>query len=247
MITHYIILSSSYSMGKRIGLHYVISDTSVYESLEYIVPTIIKECGEDVSISTHSIKSDTDTWESVVEKDSFFRDVELVNDLNKFIELIKQDRKLKGVDIAKYIISKIKCTHLKLEKLVYLCYAEYLCKTGKKLFEDKIFAYKLGPVVDSVYKKYKIYGKKQLRNVEIASTQKSEMPSKSRILFAEDGISKVSIIDETLEKYGKLTATELVDLTHIQNSPWSKTISYIFTKNIKDEIIQEYHKFEKVV
>lgn len=64
----------------------------------------------------------------------------------------KKDRKLKGIDVAKYILSKTPCTQLKLQKLVYLCFADYLCDTGKELFTDKIYAFKYGPVVDLTHK-----------------------------------------------------------------------------------------------
>lgn len=36
-----------------------------------------------------------------------------------------------------------------------MCYADYLCATHKRLFEDKIYAFKYGPVVESVYEAYK--------------------------------------------------------------------------------------------
>lgn len=33
---------------------------------------------------------------------------------------------------------------IKIEKLVYLCFANYLCKYDKEFFDDAIFAYKYG-------------------------------------------------------------------------------------------------------
>lgn len=54
-----------------------------------------------------------------------------------------------------YILARHTCTHLELEKLGYMCYADYLCRTGKKLFKDTVYAFKYGPVVESVYEKYK--------------------------------------------------------------------------------------------
>ena len=40
------------------------------------------------------------------------------------------------------------------------------------------------------------------------------MPTKSRIIFVEEGTEKILSIDKTLKKYGSLSASELVDLTH---------------------------------
>ena len=152
---------------------------------------------------------------------TFFKDVKVIKSIDTFIELIQKDRKLEGIDIAKYILSKIACTQLKLQKLVYLCFADYLCDSGKKLFKDKIFAFKYGPVVETVYTRYKKYGYKPIyeETEDIESKNILEMPSRSRILFAEDGIEKILSIDKTLKKYGNLSASELVNLTHREKTP----------------------------
>ena len=73
------------------------------------------------------------------------------------------------------------------------------------------------------------------------------MPSKSRILFAEDGTEKIISIDKTLKQYGNLSASELVDLTHKENAPWSRTSKSIIKKysTIELDTIKEFHKFEK--
>ncbi len=248
MTTHYIIMSSSYSKGKRIALSNLVKEKD-YLELREIVQDITSKCGKDVSLSTHFVQTDSESWESVVEKDHFFKGVEVIESKEKFIELIQKDRTLKGLDVARYILSKVKCTHLKLEKLVYLCFADYLCKYDKELFEDEIYAYKYGPVVDSVYEKYKGSGYKEIEqeeiDIDIDSTGIMEMPSRSRILFVEDGIEKIKSIDETLEKYGDFSAGDLVDLTHKKHTPWDMTgrgkEQYGIIKN---DIIKKYHSYE---
>lgn len=250
MVTHFIFMSSSYSLGTRIALDYIITDESVPKKLKQHLDKITGECGKDVSISTHMIQADDEKWESVCVADHFFKDVKVIDSLEKFIKLIQKDRTLKGIDVAKYILSKIECTQLKLQKLVYLCFADYLCDTGKQLFTDKIYAFKYGPVVETVYKKYKKYGYKPIEEetADIDSKNIFEMPAKSRILFAEDGTEKILSIEKTLKKYGCLSASELVDLTHKQNAPWSKTLksNWILYSPIKLATIKEYHKFETI-
>lgn len=249
MVTHFIFMSSSYTCGTRIALDYIVTDKTVQEKIEKDLDKIIEKCGKDVSISTHMIQTEDEQWSSVYEADHFFKDVKVIKDLDKFIELIIQDRKLKGIDVAKYILSKVVCTQLKLQKLVYMCYAEYLCETGKELYTDKIYAFKYGPVVDSVYKRYKKYGYKPIEKEkeDIYSGDVFEMPAKSRILFAEEGLEKIASIDKTLKKYGKLSATELVNLTHRSQSPWSKTSKQIFGySTIESKTILEFHKYETI-
>ena len=243
MIGHYIIMSSSYSIGTRIALHYLLDDSSTLK-LNRIVPIILKECGRDVSISSHFIETDDKSFQSVVDKDYFFKDVKVIDSLEEFIKLINIDRELIGLDVAKYILCRCKCTHLKLEKLVYMCYAEYLCKYNKKLYEDSIYAYKYGPVVKTVYEKYKKYGYKEIERDDetIDASDVFEMPSRSRILFAKDGTYKIFSIDSTINKYGGYTSSQLVDLTHKYNSPWSVSGSgTLNNKVIDDEVILKYH------
>lgn len=248
MVTHFIFMSSSYSLGTRIALDFIVEEASIQEELKKDLDIIIKECERDVSISTHMIQAERKDWESVCEADHFFKDVKVIETLEKFIKLIQQDRKLEGIDIAKYILSKFTCTQLKLQKLVYLCFADYLCETEKELFTDKIYAFKYGPVVDTVYKRYKEYGYKPIEEETIAIDSKnvSEMPAKSRILFAEDGTGKILSIESTLKRYGKMTASQLVDLTHKQDSPWNKTSKSDDSIYIPIELdtIKKYHKFE---
>ena len=247
MVTHFIFMSSSYTLGQRIALDFIVDNEEIQYKLKKYLDKITEECGKDVSISTHIIQAEDTTWESVCKTDHFFKGVEVISSLDKFIKLIKQDRKLEGIDVAKYILSKTKCTQLKLQKLVYLCFADYLCDTGKELFTDSIYAFRYGPVVDTVYEKYKKYGYKPIEEEkENIDTTILEMPAKSRILFAEDGTEKIISIDRTLRKYGQLTAGQLVELTHKENAPWTMTTKgkWIFYSRIKPEIIKKYHKFE---
>lgn len=245
MVTHYIIMSSSYSRGCRIALDYIIDNNTDVDKLRPVISTITSKCGKDVSISIHSIQTLGRSWNDVVQRDHFFKDVVVIHTIEEFIKLINEDRELIGTDIAKYILCKIKCTHLKLEKLVYMCFAEYLCDTGRELFKDKIYAYKYGPVVKSVYEKYKKYGYKDIEDNEIDSVDIHELPAKSRILFATDGLKKVKCIEDTILKYGKCTANELVDITHNQNTPWHKAgEGKLFNNVIDNNIIIKYHKNE---
>lgn len=235
-------MSSSYTEGKRIAYDMVnaISKENIDNTLYYIK----YECGRNVSISTHFIEAQDESWEAVQEADGFFEEVERIQDLDAFVSLIKSDLILKGLDIAKYILSKLSCTHLKLEKLVYLCYAEYLCKTGGKLFDDNIYAFEYGPVVKSVYDYCKKFGYDEITERKIQQDF-STMPSKSRILFAKNGLDKLTVINATLDKYGKETAQNLVDITHAKGSPWEHVYdSKIPFIPIPDDIIKQYHENE---
>ena len=253
MIKHYIIIASAYSIGKRIALDYYSEDILSMEIIQKDIDYIMDKCGKDVPISSHFVQVEEKGWDAVRKKDKFFDGVKLVATKEEFVKLILADQKLLGIDIAKYILTKKTCTHLKLEKLVYMCYADYLCKEDAKLFDDTIYAYRLGPVIKTVYEKYK--KKRTLLSKEPAveddkimyDRQEEKMQIKSRILASKDGLKKIISIDQTLDKFGDYTATQLVDITHKKTSPWYKVgCGEIKDQIISDEMIKKYHKYEKM-
>lgn len=95
-------------------------------------------------------------------------------------------------------MTKVPCSHLKIQKLVYMYYVDYLCEYHEKLFEDMIYAYRLGPVIMFVYEKYKKIGSGFLAcedDTETYSEVAKKMPIRSRILVSKDGLNKIIRMD----------------------------------------------------
>ena len=251
MAKHYIIMSSSYTDGTRVALDITGERLLNSKVIAQIIQDIKQSCGQDVPLSTHLIETTSEAWASVAEYDPFFEGVVCSKSVPEFSEKIKTGRILKGLDVATYILSKIKCTHLSLEKLVYFSYADYLCKCSNRLFEDQIYAFTHGPVVASVYETYKRSGTQYVTPLEFgidsdAQTGVKELPARSRILFAKDGAEKLCSIDETIQRYGKYSAGALVELTHRPGSPWGHVDSSKPYQIISDELILAYHQIECV-
>lgn len=248
MTKHYIIMSSSYSDGTRIALDITDASSLNTQSINSIIENIKMSCDRDVPLSTHFIESKDASWESVELYDPFFEGVECVKSVLEFAQKIKKDRVLSGLDVANYIVSRIQCTHLSLEKLVYLAYADYLCSHSEKLFEDNIYAFTYGPVIFSVYSKHKRSGNEYITpsDDKILSDDVKSMPAKSRILFAKNGFDKLQSIEKSIKKYGHYSATELVDITHRKGSPWSYVDSSKPYTIISDELIKNHHYIECV-
>ncbi len=249
MVKHFIIMSSAYTDGTRIALDITDEQMLNGEAIKNVIQMIRTKCGNDVPLSTHLIETYSISWESVEQYDPFFIDVECTASIHEFIDKINSGRVLSGIDIAKYILSKLgKCTHLALEKLVYFAYADYLCEHGERLFEDTIYAFKHGPIVESVYETYKRAGKQYIEYDEEWEiyTGIKMMPAKSRILFAENGAEKLFSIDRTLTKYGQYSASALVSFTHRPGSPWSRVENWEFYQTIPDNLILAYHGVESI-
>lgn len=251
MAKHYIIMSSSYTEGTRVALDITETERLNSDAIAKIIREIRQNCGEDVPLSTHFLETNSASWESVAKYDPFFEGIECVPSVSEFSEKIKRDRVLTGLDVAIYILSKIKCTHLSLEKLVYFAYADYLCDYGDRLYQDTIYAFTHGPVVDSVYAVYKRSGFQYLHPFPSGSdsgaqTGVKESPARSRILFAKGGIEKLGSIERTLQTYGKYSAGTLVELTHRPGSPWSQVDSAKSYQVISDQLIRDHHFVECV-
>ena len=88
MVKHFIIMSSSYSEGRRIAMHYVVDESMSPEMLSSEVKKIKNHCGETVAISTHFVETGSNSWESVIKTDCFFENVQVVDSLVGFVNLL---------------------------------------------------------------------------------------------------------------------------------------------------------------
>lgn len=249
MYIHYIIVGSAYEEGCRIALDIVGKEVVNENQVKKVVNYLKHKCSW-YSLSTHVIPNKGKNFTDIQEYDKYFENVKLINTKENFAKLVNKDKYVNGYDVARYIMTKIPCTHLKIQKLTYLCYAEYLCETDERLFKDTIYAYEKGPVIKSVYNKLK-KTKGDIKEVEDDTSkylnEEKYLPIRSRILVTKDGIDKVDSINKTLEKYGNLSSSELVKITHRENSPWSKSGKGIKKfKVITDRIIKENHYVESI-
>lgn len=99
-------------------------------------------------------------------------------------------------------------TQLGMQKLVYLCQGWHLAIADEELFREDIYAYDLGPVVKELRRRFHFFGADPLPAVPITDAD--------RILSA----SAKRVIDDVWTYYGKMPTSKLVDLTHVEGSPW---------------------------
>lgn len=117
---------------------------------------------------------------------------------------------------------------LKLQKLLYLSYEEYVRVNKKPLFDDRFEVWRHGPVVRKVYDKYKRYASAVIDKAD-------------RELDIDECV--LNAFDTTLEKYGELKAWDLVDVTHDEKGLWYKCMSSgkseIKFNDVKDHVSQQ--------
>lgn len=244
MAFHFIAISSSYSQGHRIGWHYSSEERLDLGVIKNFMKTVEKECGE-LQFAVHKLSTESTDFESVVRKDKFFEDVVSTSSVSSFIELLKMDKVLSAVDIAKFILTIQPMSQLKLQKILYYAYADFLIKTGKKLFKEDLVAFRYGPVVKEIYRKYRRYGSSIIEEEEDDVFElHARIPtpiSFMKIVSSEVGIEAVTSIIGTLDKYLSYSASELVTKTHRKYGPWDRAYLEYQNRTITDESILKYH------
>ncbi len=135
----------------------------------------------------------------------------------------------KAIDLSKYIIGLIPVDNLKLQKLLYYCQGIHLARVDKPIFNDRIEAWTYGPVVPTVYRKYKEYG---LDIITLKDIKHNNIKFKNK---------ELETIDMVLAYYGSFSGLELVSRTHSE-PPWINAFEKNKNNEITKEAMKEYFK-----
>lgn len=118
---------------------------------------------------------------------------------------------MRAIDVANYLVerwgSDYPATIHKLNRLVYLVQAEAIVTMGEPLFEDCIEAWQCGPVVLAVIHAFGEWG-------DTAITEPIE--------HVEVEPNAAHLIDSVAEKYGSLSAFDLVSLVRRPGGAWAR-------------------------
>ena len=119
-------------------------------------------------------------------------------------------------------------TPMQVLKLVYISHGWMLGLHRQPLFGENVEAWKYGPVVPSVYHKYK-----EFRGNPIKSPGKDHEEDMER--------PKRNTIDQVFNQYATYTGIELSELTHQEGSPWD-TAWKEGMDIIPNDLIQKYYR-----
>lgn len=133
-----------------------------------------------------------------------------------------------GVLLA-YLAERIpNVTLRKLLKLVYLTDEKFTIERGFPLTWFNYFAWKKGPVAPEVY---------DVKNGSFADFVQCHRNSNDKYEVSPVGGAltedrqnlysryEMNMIDEIISKYGSMSADELTDITHLENTLWSKVVN----------------------
>jgi uncharacterized phage-associated protein len=139
-------------------------------------------------------------------------------------------------DIAKEFLSLAKdegkiIPPMKLLKLTYIAHGYYLGFGKGPLIEDRIEAWKYGPVIPELYHATKKFGSYPVDYDYIDLISANELSSEDKHF--------ISLI---WNNYKQLGGLQLSTLTHQENTPWALTYDGDFYKVISNEVIESYYK-----
>jgi len=141
---------------------------------------------------------------------------------------------MEAINIAKFFLYIANqdgeiVTNLKMQKLLYYAQAWYLVNFNKTLFDDEILAWSLGPVVRSVYDKYK-----EFRHTPIIYKDES-----GEIFKKFKNKEDINFLKEFYDKFIGFSAHDLVNMSH-NEEPWKKAYKTI-SQIIEPEAMKEYY------
>lgn len=136
--------------------------------------------------------------------------------------------------VANYFLSLVDpddddcISNLKLQKLCYYAQGFYLALHGERLFDETLQAWQHGPVVPSLYRKYKDRGRSCL------------MPEKN---FDINSIPQAvrDFLDTIYSYFGQFSAWKLRDMTHHED-PWNEAYNKVPNDEISDESLKRFFK-----
>lgn len=138
---------------------------------------------------------------------------------------------------------------LKLMKLVYIAHGYMLALLDRSVFNprfDKVEAWKLGPVVPSVYHSFKMYGNSPILKLT-GALQGARIVDGNMVADYIEPILKdkeaIRVCDYVWYRYGtQYNDSTLVSLLHRQGSPWATVYEEGKNNIIPDEFTKAYYK-----
>jgi uncharacterized phage-associated protein len=129
---------------------------------------------------------------------------------------------------------------LKIQKLVYFFHGYYLGKKRAAGVGELFEAWPYGPVLTSLYHKFKIYG---ARPIEGYATDLDPNTREYRTLMIDPADSQFSdVFDRVWNQYKDLTGLALSKLTHALGTPWRSARDHGWTYLSNDEIETYFSK-----
>lgn len=139
----------------------------------------------------------------------------------------------------------IRVTNLSLQKLLYFAHLRSLRARGCGVVSGYFEAWQLGPVHPTVYRSFKAAGSAP---ITFRAQRRDPLSGSSAPLapVTDEGIK--SVIAQTVDRLGSLSARTLVEMSHAPGGPWDHIVnkaqaSVALGLRIPDHVILELSRF----
>lgn len=231
---HFIILGFDIKESgvRKIALHIpVVNDEIALKQLNEYKDILKNKIQNLHAISYYTLGASTLEWKDFINENRYFSTIEKPSSIDEFVDLINSST-INAIDVSKHIFSFQSCTNLRLQKLLYLVYQEYLKTFDTPLFDDKFYAWTYGPVCKRVYDEYNNIKEIDKEN-DVDKIKKDPLSLSMFKLYSHQNAKAIlEIINGVMNKYKNYSTNSLVDLVHNNNSAWIKTKLFNEIKDI---------------
>jgi uncharacterized phage-associated protein len=124
---------------------------------------------------------------------------------------------------------------MKVQKLVYFAHGWHLAIYDRPLLLERVEAWKYGPVVRELYHELKEFGSgpitKPITVLRFDRKPESRIGASVRIVVPfmdaegdpDSAAAATAVVDRVLKVYGRYSAVQLSNATHVEGSPWDIT------------------------
>ena len=116
-------------------------------------------------------------------------------------------------------------------KLVYITHGWHLAIKDDDLFQERIEAWKFGPVIPDLYHATKSFGRDPIP-FDLVNDESNVLSCETR-----------AFIKSVFDKYGHLSGFSLSQLTHQSGTPWDRVYKdSVMHIEIPDSLIKEHYR-----
>lgn len=158
-------------------------------------------------------------------------------------------------DITNFILDcvddrKTEVSNLALQKLLYFVHGWFSSVYDEPLIRSKFESWQLGPVQRVIYDQFKQFGDAPIKNHRARFLDPATGENIYRKPVIDD--SHAGLIQVILERYVRFSASQLVNLSHVEDGPWEtvweQSEDYVFPgMRIPDELISRHFRSLKPI
>lgn len=153
-----------------------------------------------------------------------------------------------GRAIANYVLDRSDAkgrgiTNLALQKILYFCHAWMLVEYKEPLVRHEFEAWEFGPVLPYVYRDFKVHGDGKITTRALSLDVETGQREVARV---EIPAGKKEFLDSIIDFYGRLSAFDLVKISHVVGGPWDQVWRHAGTANpgmrINNNLIGDFYE-----